>query len=271
MKNYVVGNEDIKKIVPFFNTKIGQELIQPVFRLLALDKVNGIYSRCCHLSGPEFSTALLEDLQITTNFDKPLDSVIPSDGPFITISNHPFGALDGITLISRIGALRPDFKMMVNSLLGYIEAMSPNFIKVEPYQNKIGSNTNIHGIKESMRHISDGHPLGFFPAGGVSRYQKNLKIKDNPWALNVIRLIQQMKVDVIPLHFHGSNSHLFNLLGLINWRLRSLRLPREVFSRAGSTLDISVGNIIKATEISDIKDIGQLSEFLYERTYACGR
>lgn len=269
MKNYVVGNEDIIKIVPFLNTSIGREFIRPIFRLLALDKVNDIYSRCCHLTGPEFSTALLDDLKITTHFDKPLERVIPPEGSFITVANHPFGALDGITLISRLGQLRPDFKMMVNSLLGYIEAMNPNFITVEPYENKKGSNTNMQGIKESMRHISDGHPLGFFPAGGVSRYQHNMQIRDNPWALNIVRFIRQMKVDVIPFYFHGSNSHLFNMLGLINWRLRSLRLPREVFRRSGSTIEISVGEVISAEEVSSIDDIGELARFMYDRTYSC--
>ena len=53
------------------------------------------------------------------------------EGAFITVSNHPFGALDGITLIAEVGKRRPDYKVMVNMILNRITAMRPNFIAVD--------------------------------------------------------------------------------------------------------------------------------------------
>ena len=47
------------------------------------------------------------------------------------MSNHPFGALDGISLIALLGTIRPEFKVMVNMVLNHISAMRPNFIAVD--------------------------------------------------------------------------------------------------------------------------------------------
>ncbi|WP_438638508.1 hypothetical protein [Muribaculum intestinale] len=50
---------------------------------------------------------------------------------FITVSNHPFGALDGISLIALMGTLRPDFKVWSTWCSTVISGMRPNFIAVD--------------------------------------------------------------------------------------------------------------------------------------------
>ncbi|MBQ1177440.1 MAG: hypothetical protein IIX50_00090, partial [Bacteroidaceae bacterium] len=52
------------------------------------------------------------------------------DTPFITISNHPYGHIDGIILADYFGHQRADYKLMVNQILGRIEPLSPSFITV---------------------------------------------------------------------------------------------------------------------------------------------
>lgn len=271
MKNVVVDKEDMQRMVPLFRGKWGERLMNLVVPLLAIDKVNGIYGRCCHQRGAEFSSLLLKDLQITYQINNPeLIAQFPK-GAFITVSNHPFGALDGITLISFMGQLRPDYKVMVNSVLTYIEAMSPNFIAVEPYSHKKGSAVNMMGIKDSIRHLREGHPLGFFPAGGVSKIQPNLRIEDNPWAENIVRLIRQMNVPVVPIYFHGHNSIFFYFLGLISWKIRTLRLAPEVFRARGRTIRISLGQPISIADQQQCKSIAELGKFLRQRTYQAGK
>lgn len=271
MKNVVLDKEDIQRMVPLFRSKWGEKLMNIAIPLLAIDKVNGIYSRCCHKRGHEFSTLLLKDLDIVYEVNNPeLIKQFP-EGAFITVSNHPFGALDGITLISFMGDQRPDFKVMVNSVLTYIEAMSPNFIAVEPYSSKKGSAVNMKGIKESIRHLREGHPLGFFPAGGVSKIQPNLRIEDNPWAENIVRLISQMKLPVVPIYFHGHNSVFFYFLGLISWKIRTLRLAPEVFRARGRKIRISLGQPISVAEQQACGSVAELGKFLRQRTYEAGK
>ena len=62
-------------------------------KLLSVDKVNWIHSHNFDTQGPQFCRGLLEDLNIELRIDneKVLDNL--PEGAFITISNHPFGAL----------------------------------------------------------------------------------------------------------------------------------------------------------------------------------
>lgn len=271
MKKVVVDTADLKQIAPFFRSRLGSWVMKIAISALSIDKVNALYGRCCHKRGYEFSIELLNDLNITIEITNPEMLEKLPEGAFITVSNHPFGALDGIALIALMGSLRPDYKLMVNSVLTYIEAMSPNFIAVEPYSSKKGSKVNLIGIKESIRHLREDHPLGFFPAGGVSKLQWNLRMEDNAWADNIIRLIRQANKPVIPVYFHGHNTLFFYLLGLVSWRVRTLRLIPEVFHARGKRLQISIGKPISVEEQQKCENIISMGRFLRQRTYLAGK
>ena len=188
------------------------------------------------------------------------------EGSFVTISNHPFGALDGVIIIKQIASRRPDYKVMVNWILSYIKAMSDNFIAVDPYSNPDHRIVSLNGIREALMQVKNGHPLGFFPAGAVSRLKWSLKIEDREWQPNIIRLIQQIKKPVIPVYFHGHNSLLYNLLGLISWQLRAMRLPAEVFKKEHKTIHLTVGNIISPETQAQYRTTEELGAFLRQET-----
>ena len=57
------------------------------------------------------------------------------------------------------------------------------------------------GIREALKQVRDGHPIGFFPAGAVSKWNHKLQLCDRQWQPNIIRLIQQMKIPVVPIYF----------------------------------------------------------------------
>ena len=271
MKQLVVDDDDVKRLAPFFDSKLGEKLINPVLSFLSIDKVNAVYSRCCHKRGAEFASLLLKDFNINLKVNNAdILENLPS-GAFIIVSNHPFGALDGISLVSLLGGIRSDFKVMVNNILTYIDAMSPSFIAVEPYSGDKGKSTNLKGIKDTLKHLQDGHPVGFFPAGGVSGIRKNLKIEDPVWAETIVRIIKQSKVEVIPVFFHGYNSKFFYSLGIISWKLRMFRLPSEVFRKLNSTIELTVGEPISAQKIAEFKDNKELASFLRSKTYELKR
>jgi|GEM_PF-141923 len=192
------------------------------------------------------------------------------EGAFITVSNHPFGALDGISLIKMVGEHRPDFKVMVNMVLNYIGAMRPNFINVDALASSDPKKraVSMHGIADAMRHVKQGHPLGFFPAGAVSKLTWGMRIEDRQWQPSIMRIIAKMKVPVVPIYFHGHNSFIFTLLGMIDWRLRTLRLPAEVFRRHDQSIRVSIGDPIGPEELAAYPTPEALGEFLKQRTYS---
>lgn len=272
VKRTVLDYDDIVKMAPFFKGK--RRFVEWLMKLLAVDKVNWIHDHNFDTPGPQFCRGLLEDLDIKLRIDNEevLDNL--PEGAFITISNHPFGALDGITLIDIIGRRRPDFKVMVNMILNYIVAMRPNFIAVDQTASDDPAKkaVSMKGIKEAIVRVRQGHPIGFFPAGAVGNYNKHLRFEDREWRESIISLIQKMKVPVIPIYFHGYNSWWFRILGVISWQLRTLRLPGEVFRRKGDTLHISVGDMIMPDEIQTHSgSIKELSDFLRNRTYSLGK
>ncbi|MDE7402801.1 MAG: 1-acyl-sn-glycerol-3-phosphate acyltransferase [Muribaculaceae bacterium] len=264
----ILNYDDIIKIAPFL--KGHHKLVDKILHWLILDQCNAVHSKYCYTTGNEFSTLLIDDCyKIKKKLDNPevLDKM--KGQPFVTVSNHPYGAIDGILLIDIIGRKFPDFKVMVNMFLNYISAMRPSFIAVDPSgsQDKEKQLATMHGIRESIAHVRAGHPIGFFPAGAVSKIDKTLHISDREWQPSIIRLIKQLKVPVIPVYFHGHNSAIFNILGMINWRLRLPRLPRELFNKAGKEIRISFGEPISPAEQADFKNLDEFGRMLRERTY----
>lgn len=268
IKRTVLDYQDISEMIPFFKGR--EKLCRLGMRLLAIDKVNWIHDHNCDTPGVPFVEGLLKDLDIKLKFrnEQVLDHL--PEGGFITVSNHPFGALDGIILIKIFGERRPDFKVMVNMVLNHIRAMRPNFIAVDALQsdNPAKRAESVKGITEALRHVKTGHALGFFPAGAVSKFTTGLRIEDREWQPTVIRLIQRLNVPVIPVYFHGHNSVLFTIMGMIDWRLRTLKLPSEVFRRKGDTFRVSIGDPVMPSVLAQYPTTQELGAFLKGKTYA---
>ncbi len=269
IKRTVLDRDDIMTLVPKLQGH--PRLVDRLIHFLELDKVNALHAHNADTPGPAFVRGALEDLHIKLRIDneRVLDNL--PEGPFITVSNHHFGALDGIMLIDIIGSRRPDFKVMVNMTLNYINAMRENFIAVDPMASDDPKKraVSMQGIKEVIKRVRGGHPVGFFPAGAVGKVNWRLRVRDREWQPNVLRLIEQLKVPVIPIFFHGTQSWLFNFLGVVCWQARTLMMPHEVFNKVGREMRITVGDPISVDE--QLRHQGSLEEFgkyLYDTTYA---
>jgi len=265
----VLTDADLMAMVPQLANH--PKLVRKLMKWVRLDDINRVHAMCCDTPGARCATRLLaEALNITLKVDNAevLDHL--PEGAFITVSNHPFGAIDGIILISLIGERRPEFKVMVNMILNRIGGMRPNFIAVDAWAQKDPAKraVSVKGISTCLRQIKDNKPLGFFPAGAMSKTDRHGQLQDRPWQESVLRIIHRSKVPVIPVYFHGSNSRLFNLMGHLCWPLRSLMLPREVMRKSNTTVHVSIGNPISVEEQARHAETPQtLGDFLRKKTY----
>lgn len=264
----VLNYEDLRTMVPFFDGK--QKLVERLLRFFRIDEVNDIHRRNGYETGARFATNLVEKefkFKLRVDNEEVLKNIAGT--PFITVSNHPFGAMDGIILLHLVGKYAPDFKVIVNMFLNHISAMQPAFFAVDPSKDSSPEHkaATVSEIRHAMKHVRDGHPLGFFPAGAVSKLGWDLKIKDREWQPTMMRLIQQLKVPVVPIYFHGHNSTFFNFLGIIDWRLRVTRLPAEVLNRRNSPVHISIGEPIPVDVQKQYKTPEELGHFLRQQTY----
>ncbi len=268
LKPTVLDADDVIRMVPRLAGHRG--MVEWALKALSVDKVNDVHSRFCDTPGPEFVARMIEDFRLRLRIDNEqvLDNL--PQGAFITVSNHPFGALDGITLIHLIASRRPEYKVMVNMVLNMIWAMRPNFIAVDALASDDPKKkaVSMAGIKAAIQQVRDGKPIGFFPAGAVSKINWRGRLEDRQWQPSIIRLIKQLRVPVIPIFFHGSNSAWFNFLGVVSWQLRTLRLPAEVFRKCGKEIHISVGDPISVEEqLEHSATVEELGAFLRAKTY----
>ena len=264
----VINYDDVAKAVPALAKY--PRLVNWALRFLAIDKVNFVHGRFSNRLGVDFAKALAEEeykWRITTDNYEVLQQF--KTGPFITVSNHPIGSYDGIILLYLVGLVRPDFKVMVNLILNNLQAMRPGFIAVDPQKsdNPEKRKITMQGMRAAIKQVKDGHPLGFFPAGAISKVNWNLSITDQPWKEVIIRLIKQLRVPVIPIYFHCKNSTFCNILGLIDWRLRTLRLPGELFASYDREVRVSFGEPIPVEEQDKYESISDFGAFLRAKTF----
>lgn len=270
VKRVVLDFDDVAKASPWLGRH--PKLVKRLFRFLSFDKVNALHEHNIDNpgGGPGFVRGMLEELDIKLKIDNEqvLDNL--PRGAFVTVSNHHFGALDGIILIDIVASRRPDYKVMVNMVLNHISGMRPNFIAVDPMASADPKKkaVSMKGIKEVIKRVRSGNPVGFFPAGAVAKVNWKLRLKDLEWQPSIIRLIEQLNVPVVPIFFHGSQSWWFNFLGVTCWQLRTLRHPAEVFRKRHKTFHITVGDPISVDEQKAHQDsIEEFGRFLREQTY----
>ena len=248
----LITMEDIEGISPVFKGKFGNGLARLMMRITGIDQLSKRYGQREDLFGQDFVSAFLKDLNLSYDVQgmEHLRSII-LNGPFITISNHPYGGLDGLILIDLFGHFREDYKLMVNKFLSKAKTLNDNFIYVVPKtkSTKEISQESIEGMRKTLKHINEGHPLGIFPSGAVSDFSfKDFCVRDREWQQPAAELIRYLKVPVVPMRFFDQNTNWFYFLGLINWRLRTLRLPREILNKEGKMVKLGIGEVISVEE-----------------------
>lgn len=238
-----------------------------IMKILRISKLNKIYNNNKHLEGLEFLTTLLNDFKI--KFEIPEEDLkrIPKTGPFITVSNHPLGGIDGILLLRLLIESRPDFKIIANFLLHRIEPMKPYIMPVNPFEERKDIKSSLTGLKTALRHLSEGNPLGVFPAGEVSTFKDDKLFVDKPWEEGAVKLIQKAKVPVIPIYFHARNSRLFYLLSKLNPTLRTAKLPSELLSQKGRVIKVRIGKPISVKDQEAYTNTIDFCDFIRKKTY----
>ncbi len=266
----VIEPKDLEPLSFLFRGAKGQRFAEWMISFLAIDKVNRVYDNSGAWSGSEFTSRLLKDVGVTYVVGNPERLRDLPGGAFITVSNHPYGGLDGIMTIDMMARIRPDYKFIVNKILSLVKTLDGNFIPVVPTGNKKTGikAASIRGIREAIGHLGAGHPLGFFPSGAVSDFTlRDMKVRDRRWQESMLHLIHSAKVPVLPIRFFDKNSAFFYFLGLINWRVRLLRLPSEVFNKRGSQQRIGIGELISVEEQSHCPDPSSLGDYLRKKVY----
>ena len=238
-------------------------------RMLGIDKINAVYAHGAGQVTPrDFIGKCLEYLQIRPKVSAEDLSRIPKTGPIVVVSNHPFGAIDGLILGWILQQVRPDVKIMVNYLLHRIPQLRDLFIFVDPFGGENAAAKNLGPMRDSLRWVKNGGMLAAFPAGEVAHLNlKDREITDPEWNPTIAKIVRRTGAAVLPVYFDGHNSRLFQVLGLVHPRLRTAMLPRAVFDKQGQEIEMRIGNILPSKKLAEFESDEQVLAYLRRRTF----
>ena len=263
----VVTTSDLKNALGmkgFFGTCVAGM----AYGALRLGKINRLFDGAADYQGCEFADHLLDNMNITIDVSPEQLENIPKEGGFVVVSNHPFGGIEGVMLLSAIAKVRPDFKVMANFILSHIPNLKECFFAVNPFEKNPEWKSSVGGIKGAMLHIAAGNGLGVFPAGEVSRYHGHDYPEDLPWATSIARIIKNAKVPVIPVFWEGRNSRLFYAVDKIHSMLGTARLTKELINKHDSCFNLQIGKPISPLELEAYDNPKELAAYLRSRSYA---
>jgi putative hemolysin len=165
--------------------------------------------------------------------------------------------------------VRADVKILANPFLMGIAELRELFLEVDPFGGLRARSFNRPGVRAALKWLAQGGMLVMFPAGEVSSLDLSARqVVDPAWQLGAARLMRKSGACVLPIHIGGRNSNLFQLSGLINAKLRTLLLVRELLKPRRLPLPIRVGRLIDAAQLTHADGDRQVSEYLRFRTYA---
>jgi putative hemolysin len=247
---------------------------RPLAKVLRLDTLNSLYSA---LQNGEcdgcFVDKAMDLLGVRFSVEGQPVSRVPRTGPLVAVCNHPFGVLEGLLLVRILREVRSDIKIMANFMLGMIPEMDDLIIQVDPFGGAESSRKNISGLKASMRWLKNGGMLVVFPAGEVSSLKvKKRRVGDPNWSPMIGRIIRKTGAAALPVFFDGRNSGLFQTLGLIHPRLRTVLLPHENLKHAArDVIGVRLGTVIGQDKLAELDGDQGVVDYLRFRTYLLRR
>jgi putative hemolysin len=264
----LVSSKEISQVIGlqklgFLGTFVGWIIL----RILRISAINKIYDNNKNKADLDFLNGILDACKI--KFEIPEEDLkrIPKEGPFITISNHPLGGIDGVLLLKLLIEKRTDYKIVANFLLQRVAPLKPYVMPVNPFETRKDAKSSIAGVKSALLHLREGKPLGIFPAGEVSTHKDGKLNVDKPWEEGAVKLIKKANVPVIPIYFHAKNSRLFYFLSKFSDTLRTAKLPSEIIQQRGRVIKVRIGKPISVKDQNAYKALPDFYKFIRRKTY----
>jgi putative hemolysin len=253
---------------------VKRKIIQMVEVATGQRKLKRIYlDHRANQTAESFWRSAVRRLALDVQFDHRALHRMPKDGPVVVVANHPYGVLDGIVISWLVEQVRSDFLVLTNAVLLRAPEVRDFVLPVDFSETPEALQTNLNSRAAARQHLDASGVVIVFPAGGVSTAPDRLGRRpavDAPWQPFAAQLIQRSKATVVPIHFKGQNSRLFQIASHLSLTLRLSLIFREVKNRMGTVLPVIIGDPIPFADLDDIKNRQALIDSLMERTYALG-
>ena len=220
--------------------------------------------------GRNFWEVIVERYNIEMNMVKGSLKDIPTEGPVVIVSNHPFGILDGLLMGYILSKTRKDFKIIANRVFRKAKDLDNVVLPISFEENRDGNLQNIKTRNEAIDFLKSGGIVGIFPGGTVATSAKLFSRPLDPfWKRFTSKLILKSDAAVVPIFFDGTNSRLFQIASHMSYNLRMALLIREFGLKVDRRVDIAIGKKISANYLQRYsKDLDGMMEYLRIQSYS---
>ncbi len=229
--------------------RLSRPMVRSLSRLSRLDAIDGFLRENAHLRGLVLVEAALEWLDCRYLVDQIERQYIPERGRAVIVANHPLGALDALVLLSLVGSVRSDVKILANDFLLAIDGLSDLFIPLRILGGKPGADS-LRGVDAALER---DQAVIVFPAGEVSRFGIR-GIEDSPWRSGFLRFAQRADAAIVPVHVQGRNSAFFYATSSLLKPLATGLLAREMFRRRQTRVVVRVAPPRPVKEVTAASD-----------------
>ena len=261
---------DVEKVIRSKSEKLAKRLprfvLNYIKKTIHQDELNGILKRNIGITGVDFATAVLKELNVKYNVHSSI--TLDPNKRYVFVSNHPLGGLDGMVIISHFGRMFDSkVKFMVNDLLMHVEPLSDVFVPINKYGKMKHQGTN-----QFIETFTSDNQVLYFPAGLCSRLIKG-EITDLEWKKTFVTKAIDSDRDIVPMYFSGRNSKFFYRLANIRKQLgikfnvETFYLPDEMFKNSNKTFDLYIGEPIPCESLKDGRSHKEWCKIIREKCY----
>ncbi len=194
---------------------------------------------------------------------------IPKTGPLLMVANHPYGILDGLMMGHILNQTRSDFRILANDVFDRAEELRRVILPISFDETREAVSLNLQTRKAALTYLRGGGAIGVFPGGTVSTSAKPFGAPFDPaWRSFTARLVTKSDAQVVPIHFEGRNSRLFQLASHAHPTLRLALLINEFKRLTDRPVRVAIGQPIAQGKLEEYRhDPKAMMDFLRRATY----
>jgi putative hemolysin len=251
-------------------SRISQKFIRGVEKITGQPRIRRMYEEYTRRGRPPelFWEDAIAALELRVEIVRGSIQALASTGPQIVIANHPYGVIDGIIICHLVSQVRKDYKVMTHSILYQAPEVRSHIIPIDFSGSEEALAHNLRSRREAHRILADGGVVIVFPAGGVATARTLAgPALDKPWGTFTAQLALRSSADVLPVHFSGQNSRLYQLASQINLTFKLSLLFHEVRNKIGRRFPVAIGQPVPNSLVQAIGDLRAITDYLNAATF----